>query len=181
MKIALLLVTIIACVHFAGAQIIGARAGLVKKITGEVFVHCHQGALDKSKLQLGEMLHNEDLVFTGGTGFAVLALNPDSYMLVYGNTTLRVKDTALDSMHFDVVTGEVILKIADLKNGTSLLVHPPPANVKILKNGLYRVFVEGDGKTRVNVVSGEATYPDDKARSARLKKGGRVDFTLRSK
>ena len=180
MKIAFLMLAIITCVYCVGSQVISARAGLVRKVDGDVFIHCHEDTAKKSKLQIGDILHNEDLVVSSESASVVLALNPGSHLFLYGATTLRVKDTALESMHFDIIVGEVIAKISELENGASLLLHPPPARVEILKKGLFRVFVQGGGETQVNVVTGEVMYNDQSSRPTRLKKGRQVDFVRRS-
>lgn len=163
-------------VGLAGGQVINATAGLVKKVSGEVLVHCHERQPNNSELQVGEIIHNEDIVTTTKSASMVLALNPDSYLLMSSETTIHVKETAFGGMHFDVVAGEIIVRVATLKNGTSLLLHPPLGPIEIRKKGLYRVFVKDGGETQVNVVSGELSYIGHNKRAARLKKNGQVDF-----
>ena len=176
----LALLVIVVSVLCAEGQVISAKAGLVKRVSGEVFVRCHEEVARRSVVRNGQSLHDDDLVYTGKSASLVLALNPGSYLLVSEATTLQVKSTALDNMHFDLLDGEVIVKTAELRDGASLLLHPPPARLEILRKGLYRVSVEPGGNTQVNVADGELDYTDHTKRAVRLTKGRQVDFVKKS-
>lgn len=174
-----IVVAVIACVCNAAGQVLRAEAGLVKKIDGEVLVHCHRSRPDLSELRKGEVLHNEDLILTLKSGSAVFSLNPDSYVLVSADTALTVRETALSAMRFDVTAGEVIVTVSSLDNGASLVFHAPPRVLKISKKGLYRVYVQPSGETQVNVIRGELIYTGNDNRPVRLTKGKQVDFRKR--
>lgn len=174
-----IVIAVISCVCNAAGQVLRAEAGLVKKVNGEVLVHCHKSRPDIGELRKGEVLHNEDLVLTHKSGSAVVSLNPDSYVLMSADTVLTVRETALGAMHFDVRLGEVIITVSGLGNGASLVFHPPPGVLEIRKKGLYRVYVQPDGNTQVNVVRGELFYTDNNHRRVRLTKGKQVDFRKR--
>ena len=148
------------CASAAAGQVIRAEAGLVKKVNGEA-------------------LHNEDLVITNSSGLTVFSLNPGSYLQMSADTTLRVRETVLSAMHFDVDVGEVIVHVGSLKNGASLALHAPPGILEIRGKGLYRVVVNPNGNSQVNVVRGELVYTDSNDRPMRLKKGRQVDFVRR--
>ena len=148
------------CFCATHGQVIRAEAGLVRKVNGEVLIHCHSRESGFSTLRDGEALHYEDLVITNSSAFIVFALNPGSYLQMSAGTTLRVRETALSAMHFDVNVGEVIVHVGSLKNGASLVLHAPPGILEIRKKGLYRVSVDADGNTQVNVVRGELAYFD---------------------
>jgi hypothetical protein len=151
----------------------------VKKVDGEVFVHCHKSRPDMAALRKGEVLHKDDFILTHRSGSAVFSLNPDSYVLMSADTVLTVRETILSAMHFDVSVGEVIITVSGLDNGAALVLHPPPGPLEIRKKGLYRVYVQPDGNTQVNVVRGELFYTDHNRRRVRLAKGKQVDFRKR--
>ena len=52
--------------------------------------------------------------------------------------------------------------------------------LEIRKKGLYRVYVQPNGNTQVNVVRGELVYKDNQNRPVRLTKGKQVDFLKRA-
>lgn len=158
------------------AQTISVNAGTVKDVKGEVFYHCHKNAKEAQELKKDAKLHDEDIVITSESGSAVLTLNPDSYLLIENNTNLRVKETNLDSMHFDIERGEVFVFARSLKNGISLVIHTPPGIITVHKKGGYRFFVEDNGNTEVNVSKGELRYFDKQGKLVSLKKGKRVNF-----
>jgi hypothetical protein len=170
---------VLLCTSGAIGQVIRTEAGLVKKLNGEVLIHCHNRDSGFSRLRDDEALHREDLVVTGSSGLMVFSLNAGSSLQMSPGTTLRVRETILSAMHFDVDVGEVIVLVGGLKNGASLVLHAPPAILEIRKKGLYRVSVNPDGTTQVNVIRGEILYPDRDNRPVRLKKGKQVDFLKR--
>lgn len=176
-----LIAIVLACTAGAAAQVIRTEAGLVKKVDGVVLVHCHTRESGFSPLRKGEVLHKEDLVVTNAGGSTIFALNPDSYLQMSAGTTLRIKETVLNAMHFDIDAGEIIVIVDGLKDGASLVLHTPPGVLEIRKKGLYRVSVSPGGSTQVNVVRGEVVYTDAKNRTRRVSKGKQVDFFKRSK
>lgn len=161
------------------AQVIRTEAGLVQKVDGEVLVHCHTRESGFSSLRKGEVLHQEDLVVTTTNGSMVFSLNPGSALQMSPDTTVRIRDTVLTGMHFDVEGGEVIVFVDSLDDGVSLVLHAPPGIFEIRTTGLYRVLVNTDGNTRANVVRGELIYNDSEKGRQRLKKGRQVDFVNR--
>jgi hypothetical protein len=99
---------ILVCTSGAIGQVIRTEAGLVKKVDGEVLIHCHNRDSGFSGLRDDEALHNDDLVVTGSSGLTVFSLNPGSSLQMSPGTTLRVRETILSAMQFDVNVGEVI-------------------------------------------------------------------------
>ena len=163
-----------------GGQILRVEAGLVKKVIGKVSIHCHLGGPQFSELRKGDVLHKEDTLVTSKDSSAVFSLNPDSFVLMSSETAVTVRETTLSAMHFDVVDGEVIAHVSGLKNGAALVFHAPPGILEIRKKGLYRVFVDPDQNTQVNVIRGELVYRDNANRPARLTTGKKVDFLKRA-
>lgn len=167
------------CALSVEAQIISARAGTVAKIEGEVFYRCHSNEKEASPLKIGVRLHEKDTVLTGKAASAVITLNPDAYLLMEADSFLRVNQTALDAMHFDVERGEIFVFSGSLKNGAALVIHTPPAVLTIRKKGAYRFFVEENGNTEANVARGKLSYIDNQGKLQSVKKGRKVNFVKR--
>jgi urease accessory protein UreE len=163
------------------ATVVWARAGAVKNVRGEVFYRCHLNAKEALPLEKGLTLHNGDTVLTAEQGSAAIALNPDSYLVVSADTFLRVIETDLGAMHFDVERGEVLVISRSLGNGVALVVHAPPAVLTVYKRGNYRIFVDENGDTEANVGSGELRYIDRRGNLVRVKKGKQVNFVKKEK
>jgi ferric-dicitrate binding protein FerR (iron transport regulator) len=164
------------CVPVARTQerVISARAGLVIGVEGEVLYHCHEKGDRVERLQAGERLHDGDQVFTSATGRASWTLNADSYMRVAADSAVRVYDTSLDRMHFDVDRGEVVV-CRSLKDGASLVVHAPPGLLTVHKPGRYLFRVGDGGETEASVEKGELRY-EEKGKTVSVKKGRKVTF-----
>jgi len=158
------------------AQVISTRAGIVKKVDGEVIYRCHENENDARNIVNGLALHNEDTIVTAESSSIIMALNPDSYLYVDGDALIKVKNTELNKMHFDIERGEIILFIRSLKNGASLVIHTPPGILTISKGGRYRVSVGKEGNTEANVFGGELHYIDEKDKLIKINKGSQVNF-----
>ncbi|NNE98009.1 MAG: hypothetical protein HKN25_03205 [Pyrinomonadaceae bacterium] len=158
------------------AQVISTRAGVVKKVDGDVFYRCHENKNNAQNLANGLALHNEDTIVTAESSSIIMALNPDSYLYVDGDALIKVKNTELNKMHFDIERGEIILFIRSLKNGASLVIHTPPGILTISKGGRYRVSVGKEGNTEANVFGGELRYINEKGELVKIKKGRQVNF-----
>lgn len=157
-------------------QVVSARAGAVTRVEGEVIYHCHDKEDGVGKLEAGVRLHAGDLVFTAEQGSATLTLNPDSYLMVAANSSVRVYGTELDRMHFDVQKGEVFVLSRSLGEGASLVVHTPPGLLTVHKPGRYRFSVAEGGETEADVVRGELRYTDGRGRLVRVKERRKVRF-----
>jgi len=163
------------------AQIISTRAGLVKNVRGEAFYRCHLNENEAASLEKGFNLHNGDTILTTEKGSVAIALNPDSYLVVAEDSFVRIEETDLGAMHFDVERGEVLVISRSFKKGVSLVIHTPPAVLTVFKRGDYRFFVGANGDTEANVGRGELRYIDERGELKRLKKGRKVNFVKREK
>jgi hypothetical protein len=181
MKLPLLFCLLMCWFAPVAAQTISARAGTVKNVRGEAFYRCHLNAKEALPLEKGSLLHNGDTVLTTEQGTAAIALNPDSYLVVSGDSFLRVVETDLGAMHFDIERGEVLIISRSLAGGASLVIHAPPAVLTIYKHGNYRIFVSENGDTEANVGRGELRYIDERGNLMRVKKGRQVNFVKREK
>jgi hypothetical protein len=158
------------------AQVVSARAGLVTRIEGEVRCHHHEREAGVEELHVGERLHDEDIVFTDGSGRAQWTLNPSSYLSASPNTAVRVYDTSLDRMSFGVERGEVVVVTRALGKDVSLPIRTPPGPLTVYKSGLYRFRVADDGGTEAEVLKGELRYVDERGHLNVVRKGRSVTF-----
>ncbi|MDQ3802355.1 MAG: FecR family protein [Acidobacteriota bacterium] len=170
-----LLLTLCAQPALPQERVVSARAGLVTGVEGEVVYHCHEKGEGVEQLRSGERLHDGDLVYTSKGGRVTWVLNPDSYMMVSADSAVRVYESALDRMHFDVERGEVIVVSRSLEGGTALVVHAPPGLLTVYKPGRYLFRVAEGGETEAAVERGELRY-EEKGRVVSVKKGRRVNF-----
>lgn len=159
----------------AQERVISARAGLVTGVEGEVLYHCHEKGEGVEHLRAGARLHDGDQVFTSATGRASWTLNADSYMRLAPDSSVRVYDTSLDRMHFDVERGEVVVISRTLKGGVSLVVHAPPGLLTVHRPGRYLFRVSDGGETEASVERGELRY-EEKGQTISVKKGRKVYF-----
>ncbi len=169
------------CSASVAAQIISTRAGLVKNVRGEAFYRCYLNEKEAAPLEKGINLHNGDTILTTETGSVAVALNPDSYLVVAENSFVRIEETDLGAMHFDVERGEVLVISRSFKSGVALVIHTPPTVLTVFKSGSYRFYVGANGDTEANVGRGELRYIDEQGELRRLKKGRKVNFIKRGK
>lgn len=169
------------CLPVAAQKVISTRAGTVKNVRGEVFYHCHLNDQEAWALEKGLSLHNGDSVLTTESGDAAVTLNPDSYLVLSANSFVRIEETDLGAMHFDVERGEVLVISRTFGKGVSLVIHTPPAVLTVYKRGSYRIFVAENGDTEANVGRGELRYVDNRGQLIRVKKGRQVNFVKREK
>lgn len=159
-----------------GARVVSARAGLITRVEGEVRCHHHEREAGVKELHAGDRLHDDDIVFTNGTGRAQWTLNPDSYLSASPDSTVRVYDTSLERMSFGVERGEVVVTARSLGKEISLTLRTPPGPLTVYKSGLYRFRVSDDGGTVAEVVKGELRYTDERGNLVVVKKGMSVTF-----
>ena len=159
----------------AQAQMISARAGLVTREDGEVF-YSPGGGSEVRQLQKGVKLGDSDTVLVAGKGRAEWTLNPDSYLQVGADSFVRVRETSLDRMHFDVERGEVFVIVSRLEHDASLVIHAPPALLTVVKPGRYRFRVAENGQTEAAVDKGELQYVDNQGKQVKVKNRMQINF-----
>lgn len=163
----------------AAQEVVSARAGTIKNVQGEAFYRCVLNAREALAVEKGVALHNGDTILTADSGSVAVALNPGSYLVVSADSFVRLEETDLGAMHFDVERGEVLVISRSLAGGAALVIHTPPAIHAVRKRGIYRFFVRENGDTEANVGRGELRYVDERGNSVRVKKGRQVNFVKR--
>lgn len=172
----LLIVYSLATLPFkAEAQVVSAQAGVVCHVDGDVWHHPHSKH-GVQQLEVGMEMNNGDLVVTGDEGLAEWSLNPDSYLRIGANSQIRVQETNLDRMRFNIERGEVFINLRSLSNGASLVLNTPPGLLTVYKPGRYLIRVSESGETEATVGRGELRYKDKKGKLCKVKEGRRVYF-----
>lgn len=146
--------------------VISAKAGGVNYVEGKVTV-ARKDAKSGFLLK-GDELEIGDKVSTATDGKAEILLNPGSYVRLGGDTDFEFVTTALENLKVKINRGTAIFEvIAD--DEFRVAVTTPKADFYVVKSGVYRVDVLGDGAGKIEVWKGLAEIGD--GQSAPLKKG----------
>jgi hypothetical protein len=146
--------------------VISAKAGGVNYVEGKVAVM--RAEAKSGYLLKGDELEIGDKVSTGTDGKAEILLNPGSYIRLGENTDFEFVTTALENLKVKVNRGTAIFEvIAD--DEFRVAVTTPKADFYVVKSGVYRIDVMGDGAGKIEVWKGLAEVGD--GQSAPLKKG----------
>lgn len=146
--------------------VISAKAGGVNFVTGKVAVARKDAK--SGYLLKGDELEIGDKVSTGTDGKVEILLNPGSYIRLGENTEFEFVTTALDDLKVKIHRGSAMFEvIAD--DDFRVSVATPNIDFHVVKSGIYRVDVLGDGAGKIEVWKGLAEIGDGK--SAPLKKG----------
>lgn len=160
----------------ARAQVVSASAGVVSRVEGEVWFR-KKGATELGRLPSGQKLAPGDLVLTGEGGRCEWTLNPGSYLQVGPLSQVRIYETKLYDMHFDVERGEVFAVVGTLDNHAALVLDTPPALFTVARRGRYRVRVRAGDETEAAVAEGELRFTDAKGKEVRVTKRRRARFS----
>lgn len=162
----------------AQSLVVAAHAGRVSRVDGEVWLE-RRGEAERRPLRIGEILSAGDVVLTGAQGSVKLSLNPGSYLQVSARSNVRVYETDLDRMHFDIEQGEVIALVSSFEKGAALELDTPPALLSVVKRGLYRVRVAANDVTEAAVAQGELRFVNPEGKVVNVMKGKRVRFLMK--
>lgn len=146
--------------------VISAKAGGVNYVEGKVAV-TRQDA-KSGYLIKGDELEIGDKVSTAPEAKAEILLNPGSYVRLGANTDFEFVTTAVENLKVKINRGSAIFEvIAD--DEFRVAVVTPKADFYVVKSGVYRIDVLGDGAGKIEVWKGLAEIGD--GQSAPLKKG----------
>jgi hypothetical protein len=160
-------------------QVISARAGTVTRLNGEVWYR-HRNETEVRPLKLGERLADGDMVLTGDHGRLELSLNPESFLQIGALSQVRLYDSRLDRMHFDIEQGEVFVIARSMANDVTLVLDTPPALLTVVRSGRYRVRVKASDATEAAVATGELQFVNKQGETIQITKGRRVRFAASS-
>ncbi len=167
------------CVSFrasAQSQVISASAGKVSRVDGEVWFR-HRNETGLQPLHVNQKLVAGDLILTGTSGRAEWSLSPGSYLQVGPISQVRIYETSLDQMHFDIERGEVFAIVSKLDNRAALVLDTPPALFTVAKRGRYRVRVHVGDETEAAVAEGELRFTDGEGKEIKVTKRRRARFS----
>jgi hypothetical protein len=133
--------------------VVSAKAGVVNLIEGDV-TYKHDKA-DWDKLIIGDDLRDGDTVKTGADGRAEILLTPGCYLRLAENTEFILSDPSMNWLAIRVLKGSAIVEASALDG--PLMVKTPKADFSIIRVGLYRFYVEADGKAEVAVRKGRVS------------------------
>ncbi len=141
----------------ASQYVISAKAGGVNFIEGKVAVARKTG---RSGLLLkGDALEIGDRVSTGANGKAEILLNPGSFVRLAANSEFEFTTTALEDLQLKLNAGSAIFEVIT-DNEFTFAVNTPKAKFSVIKTGVYRVDVLGDGTSKIEVWKGKAQVGD---------------------
>lgn len=148
--------------------LISAKAGGVNYVEGKVNF---AGKNKKSGYLLkGDQIEVGDKVTTGADGKVEILLNPGSYVRLAENSSFEFLTTTLDDLQLKLNAGSAMFEvIAD--DEFVVAVKTPKADFSIVKSGVYRVSVLGDGSGKLAVWKGKAQTGDFNATEI---KGGKA-------
>ena len=106
---------------------------------------------------------------TGTDGKAEILLNPGSFARLAGNSEFELTTTALEDLQLKLNSGSAIFEVITDHEFT-FAVTTPKAGFFVVKTGVYRVDVLGDGTSKIEVWKGRAQVGDVYATEV---KGGR--------
>lgn len=134
----------------ASAQyVVSAHSGVINKTEGQVLLDGK--AVESSLTKFPEM--KVDQTLTTEEGRAEVLLTPGAFLRLDENSSFRMINNKLVDTRVQVLSGSVLLEVAELmpQNGITLLYND--ARVTILKTGVYRIDTE---QSRFRVYEGEA-------------------------
>lgn len=161
----------------AQSLIVSTRIGDVSRLAGEVRSK-QLGEAASRGLHVGDHFSEGDVVLTGTQSRAEWSLGPDSYFQVGGDSRVRLYETTIREMHFDIERGEIFVILSSLEKGEVLELDTPHALLTIARRGRYRVRVSRNGDTEATVVQGEMRFVNSKGEVGRVTTRKQVHFFL---
>ncbi|MBN1567442.1 MAG: hypothetical protein JXA73_06320 [Acidobacteria bacterium] len=153
----------------ASAQlVIGAKAGIIGFIEGEVFLDGEAVNLEKSQyvqIRIGQRLATKK-------GRAEVLLGPDVYVRLGDNASLRTDNNQLDDTRLRLQQGSALIEIVQEKRGIRTLVLVSNSAVEVTKEGLYRLDADS---AELRVYGGAALITTQKM-GTEVKGGRRVQL-----
>ena len=133
--------------------VISADAGGVNYVEGKVSVKQNNGR--NGYLIKGDKLDVGEKVSTGADGKAEILLNPGSYVRLAGNTDFEFLTTSLEDLQLKLNSGSAMFEVIT-DNDFNFVVNTPKGSFNIIKSGVYRVDVLGNGSGKIEVWKGRA-------------------------
>jgi len=133
----------------AAQMVVSAKSGLVHYVEGDVVL-----GNDLINPKIGHFPDmKEGQVLRTEAGRAEVLLNPGVFMRVAENTSIKMISNRLVDTRLDILSGTVMVEVAEMTKDQGLALSYKDAAVEIRKKGLYRI--NGDAGT-LQVYEGEA-------------------------
>jgi hypothetical protein len=152
------LLAFIICAMSAPAQyVVSAHSGLLNKVEGQV--NLEGKSIEPKFGEFPEMKNGQTLATEDGR--AEVLLTPGAFLRVNENSSFQMINNKLADTRVKVLTGTVLLELAEIlpQNGITLLYGD--ASITILKKGLYRIDCEPTARLRVYDGEAQVTSGDD--------------------
>jgi hypothetical protein len=140
---AIILIMLVFADSVPAQQFLGAKAGILQQIQGEVFLDGNLLRLPRGsyiQLENGQRLSTEQ-------GYLELVLNSGAYLRLGENGLLRMEQNRLDDTQVVLERGSALIEVVDKTRGR-IRVRLSTGYVEINKAGLYRLDA-GSGELRV--------------------------------
>lgn len=144
--------------------VISAKAGAVNYVEGKVTVARQEGR--SGYLLKGDELEIGDKVSTGAGGKAEILLNPGSFVRLAENSVFEFASTSLEDLQLKLASGSAMFEVIT-DNEFTFAVNTPKAKLYIVKSGVYRVDVLGDGTGKIEVWKGRASIGGTEIKSGK--------------
>ncbi len=157
-----------------GQDIVSAKAGLIHSIEGDVQINgeaVKQNGDVFLSMKQGETLSTE-------RGRAEILLNPGTYLRVGEASSFKLDSADLDDTRLTLLTGTVIIEVAELPKDTSATLSLLGSQVALKKRGLYEFTADKPGNVRV--YDGEIALTADGATPIKIGKGREIAFNALS-
>src|SRR5581483_8681369 len=175
LKLSFLMLFLSVSASIASAQyVVSAKAGLVNymeryRATASTVTH-EDGTTDK--LHISFQLENGDVVETHGR--IEILLNPGSMLRLERGSTLKVVETRLSDMHFELQSGTALIEASSdvgQKKGILLQIKTSQASFNIEKAGVYEITTSSSGATIAKAHKGETLIQTADGKNLQLKGG----------
>lgn len=130
-------------------HLISVKAGLINFAEGSVYIGERQlqfPANDSQILKVGESLST-------GFGSVEIQLGPAAFLRIGAGGLLRMENSALTNMQFQVNRGSIMIEIFDEVDDNKIWVHFKDATIELKEKGLYRLDCS---LSRLRVYGGKA-------------------------
>ena len=153
----------------AGAQsVISARSGVIHYIEGDVTIDgtpVHPKFAEYPDVKSGQVLATEE-------GRAEVLLTPGAFLRVTENSSVRMLSNALADTRLEVVSGSVLIEVAELLDKNAIAIDAAGAHMTLAKKGLYRIDAN---PALLRVYDGQAVVTGGSDRLT-AKKGHQIDL-----
>jgi hypothetical protein len=165
------LVLMAAAAVSVGAQdIVSARAGLIHHMEGAILINgeaVQQNGDTFLSMKQGETLSTE-------RGRAEVLLNAGTYLRIGEASSFRLDSADLESTKLTLLSGTVLVEVAELPKDTSATLEILGSQVALKKRGLYEFTADKPGNVRV--YDGEIALTAEGATAIKVSKGREIAF-----